>query len=385
LHEPPLSRLRTLRDRLQARRPEIEEAALVRIRAIADPAAAPDPAYLQGLRAALVAGLDYGLAALSIPAREPEPVPVQLLAQARLAARNDVGLEAVLRRYAAGHSLLADMLLDEAATAGIGAAELQGAMRALATRYDRIVAAVSEEYGREVASLPRGAERRRIFLFRRLIAGEPLDARELCYDFDANHLAIIASGAGVAKPLDSLCKRLDRRLLLAEPDEQTAWAWLGGRRPFDSLELDAIAAFPWPERNAFACGEAASGLPGWRLSHQQAAAAMPIAQRAHDNFVLYAEVALLAATIHDDLLATSLRRAYLYPLEADRDQGSAAKATLRAYFGAARNVSSAASALGVNRRTVASRLAAVEERLGRSLDAIAAELEVALRLDEIEG
>ena len=61
-----------------------------------------------------------------------------------------------------------------------------------------------------------------------------------------------------------------------------------------------------------------------------------------------------------------------------------AKATLRAYFEAARNMSSAAAILGVSRRTVATRLAAVEERLGGPLDAIGAELEIALRLDQLD-
>jgi len=45
---------------------------------------------------------------------------------------------------------------------------------------------------------------------------------------------------------------------------------------------------------------------------------------------------------------------------------------------------SAAAALGVSRATVSSRLGAIEERLGRSPDAVSAEIEVALRLDEIE-
>lgn len=373
-----------LEDRLRARRDELEQAALARITAISDPEAAPDPAYLAGLRAALAAALDYGLAAILAPGRSPEPVPVQLLGQARLAARNGVSLEAVMRRYAAGHSLIADTLLDEAAAAGIGAAELKSALRALAERYDRVVVAVTEEYGREAEVDPHSSERRRYALLRRLLAGERLDASELGYEFGVHHLAIVASGAAAAQALAALGERLDRRLLLAEPDEQSAWAWLGGRRRFECEELGSIASFPWPEGAALACGEPGQGLAGWRLSHRQAAAALPVAERGPATLVHYADVALLASILQDDLLATSLRQAYLAPLESERGGAAAAKQTLRAYFAAAGNVSSAAAALGVNRATVRSRLGAIEERYGRPLDATSAEIEVALRLDEIE-
>jgi hypothetical protein len=374
-----------LEDRLRARRPELEQATLARIAAIADPAAAPDPTYVAGLHAALAAALDYGLAAITDPGRRSEPVPLELLSQARLAARNGVGLMAVLRRYAAGHGLLADTLLDEAAAAGIGAAELKSALRALAGRYDRVVDAVSEEYEREAEADPSSSERRRYALLGRLLAGERLDCSQLGYDFDVHHIALVASGAEVAKALSKLGERLDRRLLLVEPAEQSAWAWLGGRRRFECEELELVASHKWPAGSVLACGEPGQGLAGWRLSHRQAAAALPVSQRAGAALVHYADVALLAAVLQDDVLATSLRRAYLAPLTQERDGGTAAKETLRAYFAAAGNISSAAAAIGVNRRTVASRLSAIEERLDRSLDATSAEIELALRLDQLES
>ena len=41
--------------------------------------------------------------------------------------------------------------------------------------------------------------------------------------------------------------------------------------------------------------------------------------RGPEPFVRYVDVALLAAVLQDDLLATSLRKLYLEPLEAERD------------------------------------------------------------------
>ena len=77
------------------------------------------------------------------------------------------------------------------------------------------------------------------------------------------------------------------------------------------------------------------------------------------------------------------RRLYLAPLEEGRD-GDNLRNALRAYFQAGRNVSSAAAALGLNRRTLSKRLQAAERILGRPLESLAADLEIALSLEALE-
>ena len=54
---------------------------------------------------------------------------------------------------------------------------------------------------------------------------------------------------------------------------------------------------------------------------------------------------------------------------------------MSAYLAAGRNISSAASALKVDRQTVRTRLRTIEEKIGRSLDECGAEMEIALRLE----
>ena len=108
---------------------------------------------------------------------------------------------------------------------------------------------------------------------------------------------------------------------------------------------------------------------------------MPVAERA-GGLVHYADVALLASALQDDLRRLA-RQLYLTRSQ-DRDGGAVAKKTLRAYFAAAGNASSAAAALGVNRRTVASRIAAIEESAAPSRSSLAADLEIALSLEAIE-
>jgi len=245
-----------------------------------------------------------------------------------------------------------------------------------------VVAAVSEEYKREVETAPHSSEHRRCTSLRRLIAGESAYVSGFDYEFGDHHIAMVATGVGADQALKALGKQLDRCLLLVEPDLETAWAWLAGRDCFDRQELDFITSFAWPSRAAVACGTPGRGIGGWRLSHRQAAAALPVAQRSSTSFAHYADVALLAAVLQDDLLAASLQNTYLVPLQAVR---GAAKETLGAYFSAAGNISSAAAALGVSRHTVSGRLGAIEKSLGRPIDTVSAELQLALRLDEFEG
>jgi DNA-binding PucR family transcriptional regulator len=129
-------------------------------------------------------------------------------------------------------------------------------------------------------------------------------------------------------------------------------------------------------------GEPGEGLSGWRLSHRQAKAALPIAERRGQPVLRYGDVALLAAILRDDLVATSLHQLYLEPLERARDGGEVARETLRAYFAAERNISSTAAVLGVDRRTVTNRIRAIESLFGRPLKDFATELETALQLDD---
>ena len=214
--------------------------------------------------------------------------------------------------------------------------------------------------------------------------GERIDTSELDYDVHIEHLGLAASGTGAIDVIRGLATALDRRCLIVSPDERTVWAWLGGRHPLDLSELKRLISASWPRQVALALGESASGLAGWRLTNLQARAALPIALRSPATTVHYAEVALLAAMLQDDLLATSLRELYLAPLEEDRDRGAVLRRTLRAYFAADGNVSSAAAALGVNRHTVTSRLRVIEDRLGRTLKACATEMNTLLDLEDLD-
>jgi hypothetical protein len=217
-----------------------------------------------------------------------------------------------------------------------------------------------------------------------LLAGESLDDSGLSYDVDAHHLGLVALGSGAAETIEEAAGALSRRPLLIRAREGAVWAWLGGESRFDQDDIEMLISSSWPADAIVALGEPARGLAGWRLTHRQARAALSVARLAGRPAVRYADVALLASILRDDLLATSLRRFYLEPLEDGRDGGEELRRTLRAYFEAGRNISTAGAALGVTRQAVARRLRAAEERVGRPISDCGVELEVALRLEALD-
>lgn len=376
-----------LRARLETRRAEIEEMALCRFHAVSAPSEDADPSYLAGIRTAISAAIDYAFDAIELDREEPPAPPPALLVQARLAARNGVTLETMLRRYIAGYTIFGTVLFEEAERSGV---ELSGeALEQLARLYtayfDQLLAAVAEEHRRETENHAVGTERGSLGLARRLLAGELVDPSPLAYELGDFHIGVVASGTAAPDLLRDLSRSLDRRLLLVQVDERTTWAWLGYRRPIDPAEMDRVTAWPLPTGLELAVGEPAEGLSGWRLTHRQAAAALPIAQCRPGSAIRYGDVALLASAMQDDLLATSLQQLYLAPLEGHRDGGRIARETLRAYFQADRNVSSAAAILRVSRNTVGSRLRAIETILARPLSSCAGKLELALDLESLTG
>lgn len=370
-----------LRARLRERIPEIERALLERVYAVADPTDA-DPAYVEGLRSSVSIALEYALEAIELgEERAPLPPPA-LLAQARIAARNRVGLDIVLRRYVAGYTLLGEFLAEEVARGRFPGSRVN-VLPGKAVVLDRLLHSVTIEYQREMDRQSRSSRRRRTERVRQLLAGEPIDTSVLGYNFDDWHLGLVASGVGAGGFLRDVAKRLGHGILLVQPDDETAWGWLAARNPPDSASVAHSPMQP-PEHLKLAIGEPGERLAGWRLTHRQAAAALPIANRRPEPIIRYADVALVATVLKDELLATALRQLYLRPLEEERDGGDILRETLRAYFALGGHVSSSAAALKTSRQTVAKRLSRVEERLGRPLDACAAELRAALEYADLE-
>jgi hypothetical protein len=134
--------------RLQARRPEIEEAVLARVLAVPEPTEIPDPDHFKGICAATSAALDYSIAAIEHGDDRSPPMPTILLTQVRLAARKGEGVDIVLRRCLAGNTVFSDFLTEEAADTTLQL------LRAQAAIFERLVDVVIDEYTSDGALSP---------------------------------------------------------------------------------------------------------------------------------------------------------------------------------------------------------------------------------------
>jgi hypothetical protein len=373
-------------ERLRARLPEITEAIIARVRdAVPDPARDEDPEYAVGLRAAVVAAIDFVLVGIAHGNGRQAPIPAAVVAQAQRAARERVSVGAVLRRYIAGSARLEDFVVQEANhSGGQGHGTLLGeALRTQAVLFDRLSASIEAEYMDESARAKRSREQHRAELVQELLAGRPIEAAELGYELNAWHLGLVATGASAAQLIKALAVRLDRELLSVMHSEGLVWAWLGGPDRPATADIDgALSSSRYPKAS-LAFGEPAEGPDGWRMTHQQALAALLVARRAPQRLTRYADVALPALALQVEVMARSLIDTYLVPLDSPPNGASVLRETLRVYLTVERSISSTAAALTVSRNTVEKRLRTIEKRLGRHLPTCLAELEVALRLEAL--
>lgn len=371
--------------RLRMRFAEVEAGLATLVDETSGPGGGVDPAYLEyldSLREVRPAVLEYAAEVIEVGDRRAPDVPAPVLGAARLAARCGVPLDAVLRRYSAGNAFCTDILVEEAEAAEVPPPSLRRVLHRQATLFDRLLEAVSQEHADEAGSRPATAAEWRHAYIEDLLAGRQPDGEvELDYDLDGHHLGLMAKGEGAPVAMRELAQRLDRRLLADRDGEKPVWAcWLGGREPLLNEDVRVALAEMPSAAAVVALGEPGEGIADWRLTHRQAKAALAIAERRGQSLLRYADVAVLASILRDDLGTTSLRKLYLEPLEGMRDGGKAARETLRAYFATERNVSSTAAALGVDRRTVSNRIRAIEGLFGRPLGDFATDLETALRL-----
>lgn len=369
--------------RLRARLDEVEEEVLATVRAVSGRTGRADPEYAAGERNAVAAALDYAIVGVEHASEErSRPIPVAVAEQARRAARSGIALDTLLRSFMAGDRRVGEFILEEGED--LPAHVVRQIMRATGERVERLVDSVSNEYAGEAERIQRSPNQRLAAWVQELLDGaKPPVVAEHDYRFSAWHLGMIALGPGVEHEAGALAARLEAKALIVPRPDNTAWIWIGRARPVSFAEIERQLAGNPGSRLRLAVGESRLGLAGWRQTHSEARAAHRVMKRRPQPLIRCGQVAPLAALLKDEVLGSALLETFLTPLGDGGGADAPLSETLRAYFSAGGNAAATAAALEVDRHTVHRRLRKAEQRLGCFLDNCRAEMEIALRLEEL--
>jgi hypothetical protein len=317
----------------------------------------------------------------------PVSCPEEVADSARLAVSWGFPLAGVLQSYRTGHAVQWEAWLDAVESLGLPDEERLALLRrgsAFFFEYaDRCAKWSERAYTEERERGLRGREQRRTQMVRDVLGGAEPDAAQLDYELERHHVALIAWGRDPDAALDGLAVELDSPMLRVAADRETAWAWLASGGDWDDNELRALGRTVPPAGTRIALGGPARGVDGFRRSHDEARQARRIAERRPAPVTMYDEVGLLALSGQDEPRARAFVEHELGPLFGDDERSQALRATLRAYVETGLHAAAAAALLGVHERTVANRVRAAEERLGRPVAARSVELGAALRLYDL--
>jgi hypothetical protein len=377
--------------RLRSRQTELQEAVFAHVRSVVPDVATDGDAQLaSGLREMIAACVDFGLASVDQGAQWPGPTPPAVAAQARRAASSGMSLTTALRRCAAGSTMVWSVVLDEVARHDLPEAQRYELLLQASAVMGALLACVQAEIGEahsfEIRRGARSRDQRRVEIVHKLLTGELVDGGELAdlgYELEAWHLGVIATGVKADKAVRSLAGGIGRELLSVAYGRETVWAWFGGQRPPAFADVERVLQAREDMDTSFAIGEPRRGADGWRQTHGEAEGALLVARCRPCKLTRYRDVAQEAAALQDEAFADSMIETYLSPLDDMRIGGQAARKTLRALFQTGHNVSSAASALKVDRSTVHRQRNEIERLLGCQLRMRQGQIEVALRIEDL--
>jgi hypothetical protein len=239
---------------------------------------------------------------------------------------------------------------------------------------------VSDSYQVELEQSLRSGEQRRFQVVKGLLEGRSSLSAELDLNLEQRHLGLIAWGEGAQDAARELAAILARPLLSVSPFEHVRWGWLSGAQELRPAWEAAVKELAPPAGTGVAIGLEGPGESGFGATHRQAQRARRIALRVGLSVVLYADVAVEALLGDNPADARAFVEHELHGIDDDSVASQRIRETIAAYFAAEHNAASAAAALGVHQQTVANRLRAAEERLGRPVSSRRVELETALRL-----
>ncbi|HEX8120783.1 MAG TPA: helix-turn-helix domain-containing protein [Solirubrobacteraceae bacterium] len=369
--------LAALARRVAARTDEVVDAALDRLWAGPALAQWTRPETREPARAIAAGSIGREVEAL-LRWELPDEPPEEDLAAARAAVEYRAPVTVPLQCYRAGHAALWSAWVD-----AVDDLRLEGPRRRAALDdgaaflfdyVDRCAAWVEAEHAEARDRALRGAEQQRMRTVLSALAGDPADESLLGYALDGAHVCVVAWGAHGDLAAEELAAALGAEALLAvSTDPETTWAWLRG------ADTGAAAGYEPPASTRVAIG----GPADFRRAHAEAVDAQRVARRRAGAVTAYGDVGLEALGLLDEARAASFVARELGPLAAGAAREATMRATLAAYFACGQNAASTAARLRVHERTITNRVRAVEARLGHTVVARRAEIEMALRLRDV--
>lgn len=340
-----------------------------------------DVVYELRERAATTAFLEYWLQAIEDGGRWSVPAPLAVWLHAQSAASGGFSLAWLQRRYLRMRDLAWRATLEEVAgflDTGDWPVLLMQCWYAGESLLDVVLSAVERAYGEALARQEETVEQRQAQLVRRLLTGDPgVDVRRIEYDFDAEHLALIATGGrGARRVVETLSERLGSPLFCLPEEQGTLTAWLKARGVVSREGIEGCLP-AIPSGMLLAIGRIAAGVEGFCRSHHMAAEAFVVANHRPGPVTWYSDVDLDVLLLRDRVFAKELIASYLQALEPGVQEA------LRAYGAHGWNESAAARALEISRNSIHDRLQRAEAIIGRPLGTLHTGIELALRAQDL--
>lgn len=330
--------------------------------------------------------LDCGLMAIEHGEEWSGPIPPIVVIQERRAARDGIDLSVSVARYITAYRLAWDFVLEEISDGNIPDRDrtlmLRRASAATMSLLTELLAEVTQVHFNELKHGMRTSAQNNAGLARRILTGERVNGDEIDYDFDAEHIGVIAWGEGATKALAGVADRLGYQRWIVSNDDGTVWAWLGTNRGCAAADIKEALRSDTCTSVFAAIGDRAAGLTGFRDTYGLAQAAYLVAQLSRERITVYADVAREAHALQDPLHVKWLMGAYITPIVEHHD-GASLLRTLEKFYEAAYVVDKAAKLLGIGRHTVERHLDKIGEIIGRDLRTCHAEMELALRLAQL--
>ena len=327
--------------------------------------------------------------------------PAAALEYARRRAQRGTPLPALLRAYRLGHTCFSDWLLKELARQADDAQMLTAATLGMSKIVAGYVDQTSEEivaaYTQERENWLRNRSATRAARIRDLLSGQRINVSAteaaLGYRLRQYHVGLVCWTGDATAGVDDIT-RLEHAIsnvagkaacsgdpVFLPRDESSAWAWLplGIHDTFDAAGASAVGS---DHDIHFAFGDAAKGVAGFRLTHQQAIAAQAVALAAGSpppRAVTFSEVAPVAMMLGSSDLLRAWVLSTLADLATDDEHHARLRDTLLVFLQMGGSYKATAERLTVHKNTVQYRLRRAEESLGRPVGENQHDVELALR------